>query len=205
MTVVKHWGHHHRSQDLSGVMDRVAKGRAMQGKLLMEKVDGSTTQPLLDAVALFEHLGIRYALIGGIAAMYYGRARFTDDVDFVADFLHERVLAENPDSMAAHRFDPSCTYKLYHATGVDIDLWKDEFVHDILDRARDATLAGRVVKIVDPNDLAAMKLRAGRPQDDYDISEMIKAGAVDEVVLKARVTDDQLRRFVDIRSRTPLV
>jgi hypothetical protein len=49
-------------------------GRALKGELLMEGKSDSWVpyaQPLLDAVELFEELGIGYALIGGIAAMYY--------------------------------------------------------------------------------------------------------------------------------------
>ena len=39
----------------------------------------SLIKPLQDAVALFEELGIAYAVVGGIAAMVYGRARWTED------------------------------------------------------------------------------------------------------------------------------
>ena len=169
---------------------------------MQDKPNPSLTQPMLDAVGLFERLGIHYALIGGIAAMYYGRARFTDDVDFVAEFLHEKTLAENPDVMTEFGFDSTCTYKLYHRSGIDIDLWKDEFCDDITARAREVQLAGRLIKIVDPTDLVAMKLRAGRPQDDYDISELVRNGVVDEVSLRGRVTGDQLTRYLDIKSRT---
>ena len=82
--------------------------------------------PLLDAVRLFNQLKIPYALIGGIAAMVYGRARFTDDVDFAAAAGHESVLAANADTMLTYHFDPNGTWKLYHARGVEIDIWKDE-------------------------------------------------------------------------------
>jgi hypothetical protein len=192
------------SADLTQVFSRVAAGQALQTMLLMpEGTPTPITGPLLDAVALFEQLNIGYALVGGIAAMYYGRARFTDDVDFVADFLHDRVLAANPEAMTEHHFDPTCTYKLYHASGVDIDLWKDEFSYDIVDRAGEATLGGRTVRIADPNDLVAMKLRAGRPQDDYDVSEMIRAGVVDVAVVRTRVTEEQYARFGAIMARTP--
>src|SRR5512135_1295741 len=71
------------------------------------------TQPLEDAVDLFESLRIPYALVGGIAAMVYGRARFTEDVDFVLAAKHETVLAAKPEVMRAHHFDPKCTWKLY--------------------------------------------------------------------------------------------
>lgn len=169
---------------------------------MQDKTDPSLAKPLLDAVSLFEKLAIRYALVGGIAAMYYGRARFTDDLDFVAEFLHEKTLAAHPEVMTEFGFDPSCTYKLYHNSGIDIDLWKDEFSDDIANRAREVELAGRKVKVADPNDLAAMKLRAGRPQDDYDISELIRSAAIDEGILQGRVTAAQFVRFNDIRSRT---
>ena len=80
------------------------------------------TQPLIDAVSLFEELKIGYALAGGVAAMYYGRARFTEDLEFVAASGHMDVLAANADAMRRHRFDPASTWKLYHESGVDIDM-----------------------------------------------------------------------------------
>ena len=54
----------------------------------------SLAAPLLDAVEMFTQLKIPYALIGGLAAMVYGRARFTEDIDFVAASAHEAVLAK---------------------------------------------------------------------------------------------------------------
>lgn len=159
-------------------------------------------QPLLDAVELFERLQIGYALVGGVAAMYYGRARFTEDVDFVAASGHQEVLAGNPDAMRATHFDPSCTWKLYHDSGVEIDIWKDEHADAIVQRAQSVQLAARTVHIAEVNDLVAMKLRAGRLQDDYDVSEMLRAGSVDEARVQSLVSDSEFAHFLEIKSRT---
>src|SRR5205814_6251734 len=102
--------------------------------------------PLLHAVDVFELLRIGYALVGGVAAMYYGRALFTEDVDFVAASRHQETLAEQPDVMRATHFDPSCTWKLYHDSGVEIDIWKDEHAEALVRRAVIVELARRSVR-----------------------------------------------------------
>lgn len=174
-----------------------ARLSAVTRSLLMDARSASPDleTALLDAVALFRALRVRYALVGGLAAMVYGRARYTEDVDFVATPDHERVLAEHPEVMTAHRFDPSCTWKLYHASGVEIDLWKDEHADGIVSRATRRKIAGRFVRVADPHDLIAMKLRAGRPQDDYDISEIVKHQAIEDVALRSSVTAAQFKRY----------
>lgn len=156
---------------------------------------------LSDAIALFESLGIRYALIGGLASMYYGRARFTEDVDFIAATGHEAVLASHAHAMREHRFDPASTWKLYHDSGAEVDIWKDAHVDDMLPRAVTATLGGQPVRIVEVHDLIAMKLRADRPQDDYDVSEILKHTAVSDDTVRGRVTADQYARYEAIKRR----
>ena len=158
-------------------------------------------QPLEDAVALFDALQIPYALVGGIAAMVYGRARFTEDVDFVASASHEQVLAAHPDVMASFHFDPACTWKLYHITGIEIDIWKDDYSDQIAARAQVIQLRGHAVRIAEIHDLIAMKLRANRPQDDYDISEILKHTAIDETLLQQRIAPEQFARFLAIKGR----
>src|SRR4051812_13743667 len=162
--------------NLGSCLDRIAYGVAFRSALMGDqKHPPSLSQPLTDAVALFEHLNLGYALVGGVAAMYYGRQRFTEDVDFVVVGGHMDVLAANGAIMKEHHFDPSCTFKLYHDSGVDVDIWKDEFAAEIIERAGVAQLAGSHIRIADPHDLIAMKLQAGPIQDDYDVSEVIKA------------------------------
>jgi len=180
-------------------------GRALKGALLMQgKPEGWVpyTQPLLDAVELFEELGIGYALVGGIAAMYYGRARFTEDVDFVAVSGHMEALAAHPSEMEKHHFDPTCTYKLYHRSGVQVDLWKDEHADHIVTRSHTVDLAGRQIQMVDLLDLVSMKLRAHRLKDDYDISQILQENTIDEDRLKALVTPEEFGWFAEIKKRT---
>src|SRR4051812_19588675 len=112
--------------DLAACLQRMHRGRCVARRLSMEMVEipADYTAPLLDAVSLFEELGIGYALIGGLAAMHYGRSRFTEDVDFVAAADHEAKLAANGEAMRRLHFDPGSTWKLYHESGVEIDIWK---------------------------------------------------------------------------------
>lgn len=158
-------------------------------------------QPLTDAVHLFELLHIGYALVGGVAAMYYGRARFTDDVDFVAVEGHRDVLTAHPDTMRGCHFDPTCTWKLYHDSGVEIDIWKDQYANEIVTQAQIANLAGIPVKIAEVHDLIAMKLRAGRLQDDYDISEILKHTPVDAQRIRQQVGAELFAHFTQISRR----
>ncbi len=190
--------------NLGACLSRMEWGRAFRASLMNENLNGEIpyATPLLDAVRLFEKLEIGYALAGGVAAMFYGRARFTEDVDFVAASGHMEVLARNSEAMRETHFDPSCTWKLYHVSGVEIDIWKDEHANDIISRAKTIELRGSNVLIADANDLVAMKLRAGRLQDDYDISQMIAKKNVDDAVVKSRVTEAQFEHFLQVRARS---
>jgi hypothetical protein len=190
--------------DLEQCLALARRGRRARRELLMEDSahEADLTGALLDAVALFEHLHIRFALVGGLAAMYYGRARYTEEVDFITAGDHEAVLREHAHIMREHRFDPSCTWKLYHDSGIQIDLWKDRFVDDMVARAATATLAGRDVPIVDAHDLVAMKLRAQRPQDDYDISEIIKRTPLDDQTVAQRVAADEFDHYTQLKRRS---
>lgn len=166
-----------------------------------DKTNLPYSAPLLDAIGMFERLGIAYALAGGIAAMYYGRARFTEVVDFVAASGHQELLARNPDVMRVFHFDPSCTWKLYHESGTDVDIWKDEHADAIVQRSCIARIAGREVRVVEVHDLVAMKLRAGRMQDEFDVYEIIRHTHLREDVLAGLLTPTQLAEFRRIATR----
>jgi len=154
-----------------------------------------------DAIKLFTTLKISYALIGGVAAMIYGHARFSEDIDFVAVANHQEILATNPDVMRACNFDASSTWKLYHSSGLDVDIWKDEHSDAIVARAKTVRLGNRDVCIADEHDLIAMKLRANRPHDDGDIFAILKHKPIDETLLRSRVTPEQFAHYLSIKAR----
>ena len=77
--------------------------------------------------------------------MAYGRARFTEDVDFVASATYEKLLTANPKIMQSFHFDPASTRNLYHDSGIEIDIWKDEFADQIVSRAKTIQLANHTV------------------------------------------------------------
>ncbi len=163
--------------------------------------DHDVIAAMFDAVAMFEELGIGYALAGCLAAGHYGRARITEDADFIAVSEHEQDLAAHPDAMRKHRFDPSYTWKFHHDSGAQIDLWKDEHVDGIVSRARPMAIAGRVVMTAEPHDLIAMKLRANRLRDDGDIGEILAHASIDDATIRRRVTAEQYEHYLQIKRR----
>jgi hypothetical protein len=179
-------------------------GRALTADILMtgREFQVPYSQPMLDAIALFEELAIGYALIGGVAAMYYGRPRFTEDIDFVAISGHREKFAANRAIVEKHHFASDCDHKLYYQSGVQVDLWRDEFSDEIVNRAADVQLAGRVCRMIEVHDLLAMKLRAARLQDDYDVSEILRNNTIDESRLGTLVTPEQIAHFQMIKART---
>ncbi|MEM6459807.1 MAG: hypothetical protein AAF710_10510 [Planctomycetota bacterium] len=189
---------------LPEALDRARRGRASTRRLTVadaETHDADLSEALHDAVSLFRELKIGYALVGGLAAMVHGRSRYTEDVDFVAEPGHESVLADNSEAMSRYGFDPACTWKLYHGSGIAIDLWKDDHAAGVVERAVRRKLGPRFAKVAEPHDLIAMKLRADRPQDDYDISQVLSRQPIDDAVVRRRVTPGQFRRFRAIRKR----
>jgi hypothetical protein len=59
-----------------------------------------------------------------------------------------------------------------------------------------------MVRIADVHDIVAMKLRANRIQDDYDISEIVKTIALDEALIRQRVTAAEFAHFLEVKTRT---
>ena len=190
--------------ELRQALDQCRRGMRTRSRLMMDRSPDQPTdleRALLDAVGLFQTLDIGYALVGGLAAMVYGKSRFTEDVDFVARVGHMDILEANAKAMRDYGFDPTCTWKLYHHSGVAIDLWKDEFADEIVQRAQPIQLANEQVRVACPEDLIAMKLRADRPQDEYDISEILKARAIDQPRLDRLINRHQAKRFAEIMCR----
>ncbi len=62
-------------------------------------------------------------------------------------------------------------------------------------------MAGRSIRMIELHDLLAMKLRAGRLKDDYDISQIVFANGLDEQKLAKMVSADQMSHFDEVKRR----
>jgi hypothetical protein len=120
-----------------------------------------------EASRRLRELGVRHALIGGIAVGAHGAPRNTTDVDFL---------------VGLEAFEGSGLV-LTHRAGVPVRV--GEVPVDLLpaeDPALEAALSAAQVRpgpipVVDLPALVQMKLRALRPHDQEDVRRLIRAGA----------------------------
>lgn len=132
--------------------------------------------------------GVGWYLFGAQAALLYGSARLTADVDatvLLGDVSTEVLVAalesegfelriDDPGFVAATRVVP-----VVHApTGfpADIVLGGPGLEELFLSRASKRKVAGVRVPVVSPEDLIVMKILAGRDKDKDDIRAVLRAG-----------------------------
>jgi predicted nucleotidyltransferase len=177
---------------------------------------------LIDVVSLLEQEGVRYVLIGALAASLRGQPRVTADVDLVigADVARALRLIS---SLSSSRFEPlfpdveevvrrSFMLPLRHRyTGVKVDmaLGVSGFEKQLIERAEKMMIAGQSVPVATAEDLLLMKVLAGRPRDDQDVHGIIAArGATMDWEycrhvardLGAALSQDLLSRIQDLSS-----
>lgn len=137
-------------------------------------------------------LGVRYALVGGIAAGAYGEPRFTKDIDFLVGdeaFVKSGLVVSFAKPMPLE------------AAGVAIDpipLPEEPRRHAHLEHALAHPVVdlstGVAVPMLPALALAYMKLASPRGKDRSDIVAMLEAGAVELDALLALTEDDALLR-----------
>jgi predicted nucleotidyltransferase len=128
--------------------------------------------------------GIRYAVIGGIAAIQYSRVRTTDDVDVLVA-VPQISLAGLFEALRDRGFDVDVTrnirqFRDHGLTTVRyrqvlVDLMRPilpAYAH-VLDRAIDASIFGRTVRVSSAEGLIVTKLISARPQDETDIRDLL--------------------------------
>ena len=129
---------------------------------------------------------VPYAIIGGIAVLARGVARFTRDIDVTVagDSVTPEALVA---ALAPHGFEPrieqAAAFARAHQvlllrhrrTGVELDLsfaWAP-FELEALRRRERLSFAGVPIEIVQPEDLVVFKLVARRPQDLEDVKRLL--------------------------------
>ena len=142
---------------------------------------------LADLGAALAAIHVEWFLFGAQAAIVYGVARLTADVDVTArmpERLSNRALV---DALAARGFrlrfdDPAIVEQgrvlpfAHDATGLPVDVvlagpgLEDEFFA----RAELHDIDGVNVRVVDVSDLIVMKVLAGRPKDIEDVVTLLR-------------------------------
>lgn len=154
-------------------------------------------------VGLLESLGLRYAVMGGIAVRAHGIPRPTQDVDFTVSVQRQR-LPELYDAARRLGYDVPEAYRTGwvdqvagmplvrvgryvegHSIDVDLFLAESRFQHELLARARPEQIDDLTVRVVSPEDLVLLKLLAHRPRDIADIGDILFVqGSLDEAYLR---------------------
>jgi hypothetical protein len=146
--------------------------------------DDRIIRALAELAAAFERRGVRYALIGGLAAGFRSRPRSTQDVDIllaVPQVQLPRLLADL--SARGFSLDERSViegFVRHHMTafeyqGVRIDWLKPVLpaYQHILDHAGVIEGFGRPVRVATAEGLIVLKLTAARPQDLVDINTLL--------------------------------
>ena len=115
-----------------------------------------------------EHLGIRYALAGGLAVGAYGYIRATEDVDFL---VGEEAFEKHGLLVAFKAGVP------IEVDGIRIDYLSPISLGKQLEKVLDNPPVSEGLAVVPIEVLIYMKLFARRRKDQLDIVELIKVGA----------------------------
>ena len=166
------------------------------------------TNTLYDITDLFELLGVRYAVMGGIAVRIYGIPRPTHDVDFTIAIERDqlpkffRAATDQgytvPAAYEAGWVDrvagmPLVKLRIYlegHGVDVDIFLAESPFQESLLARRRLEEYEHRSLYFVSPEDLILLKLVAGRPRDLVDIGDVL--------FVQGQLDEDYLRHWANV-------
>jgi len=136
---------------------------------------------------VFDRLGVRWYVFGAQAAILYGAARFTEDIDVTVELgtLETSMLvSELKDAGFSPRLDdPDFIHQtrvipVLHATTktpLDIVLAGPGIEELFFDGARRIEVGGELVPVASPEDLVVMKVLAGRPKDLEDVVAVLAA------------------------------
>ncbi|HEV3204204.1 MAG TPA: nucleotidyl transferase AbiEii/AbiGii toxin family protein [Gemmataceae bacterium] len=175
---------------------------------------------LLELVQALSRLRLRYALIGGIAAGYRSRPRFTQDLDFLIE-VPQLVLPGLLEDLRTRGFvfDTETVIQewvQHHLTvlsfrGVRID-WLKPLIpvyQHVIDQAKAENWLGCSIRIASPEGLILTKLLAFRGQDQVDIENLLAAnrGQLDLDLIRREwetvgdLNDPHFQKFQEMVSR----
>lgn len=138
-----------------------------------------------------------YALIGGLAVSVWSTPRATEDIDILVLVAHDKGLESFTEALRTkgiefqlHRGsvdDPVPLLVTAEIAGIPLDCiiatkkWEAEAVQ----RAVGIEFMGKTVRVLAPEYLIAMKLKAGGPQDLLDAARIVEQSKYDRELLDA--------------------
>lgn len=177
-----------------------------------------------DFIALFERMGIPYAVMGGMAVRIYAMPRPTFDVDFTVVMARDDLpslyaAAEDlgftiPAAQAAGWIDSVRGLSVVkfqwfigqRAIDIDVFLAETHFQQELMRRRQRHAAEGWEGWFVTAEDLILLKLLAGRPKDQLDVADVFFVqGTLDESYLRtwagrigiAEALEDALKQHRD--------
>jgi len=151
---------------------------------------------VLAANAAYASLGVRYALVGGLAAGAYGAPRFTKDIDFLVGeeaFVRSGMIISFAKPMPLQAGDVAIDpipLPDHPQRRARLD---DALSHPVIDET-----LGVAIPMISATALAYMKLASPRGKDRDDIVTMMRAGNIDlPALMQATEDDPPLRARLD--------
>jgi len=155
-------------------------------------------QALLAAVDTLDGLGIRYAIVGGLAVGAWGVNRSTRDADLYAELPEaerpalQRAMERRGFHVPAmdEELEQFGVFRSKSGGGVFVDIFSavGPLGEAILDRRKSVEVAGRALWFIAPEDLAVLKAFSERPRDFEDLVNL-------SAVVGARMDVAYIRRW----------
>jgi len=148
-----------------------------------------------------------YLVVGGVAAVYYGRPRTTSDCDIILS-LEESQLKEFAECMKKHGFQirehdliegfrEKSHFNAYLGDSpfrADFSWRKGSLAEHGFKRAKDTKLFGILVRMEAPEDVVIAKLVYGSPQDLEDAKAILHAQKkLDKEYLMKRAAEEKVK------------
>ncbi len=158
-------------------------------------------------VEVLNRSGLKYYLLGGVAANALARPRTTEDIDVAAFADDSQVQAllqavhaagfEYDQEEVRTQLEASGFFRVYYASAGGARLWTDivvaatPFEKRVWERRWVGHAGGQEVHIVSPEDLLLLKLLARRPKDLEDIRNLMarRGPKLDRAYLRSGAAD----------------
>ncbi len=149
----------------------------------MVKIENDLIESFILMNEFLQKNNIRYCLIGGMAAGFWGEPRYTKDMDFTVmsmegslDTITQKLTKEEFKVVSKGASQIQVVKKNHLHFIADLILAETEYQDWVIQRAINVKIFSQQVPICTAEDLIILKLIANRRQDLLDIENVLKIG-----------------------------